>query len=335
MTQLWKTILEVTRWAPSPHNVQPWKLWVESDESAWLYLDSLRTLPDEDETGHFLAATMGIFEEITHHVAQNSNYLLTVNRVPFHTLKEGRYIPYGKLSLTQDTALAPSRYSNSLIHSRLTSRLGYSSKAITTETLTALQSLFSETPYRISIQTEPATIEAVINCNIEAVLKDMNTPKYHHEILRWFRYTETQSLETQDGLDARCMNIPGWLFWLSAHTPFLARLPLASSLMKTWYRRKLMPTSALGFLQGPFFESQEEAIQAGKYLARFWLEMAYHGLYLHPFGNLVTNAKAHQWLTKSTNLQDIWLVFRMGYSETPPASKRLPLTEILLQENPI
>src|SRR5688572_27432584 len=44
---VWKELLETARYAPSPHNVQPWRLRILSDETAELLIEKRRTLPKD------------------------------------------------------------------------------------------------------------------------------------------------------------------------------------------------------------------------------------------------------------------------------------------------
>ena len=50
---IWEEILDVARWAPSPHNTQPWLLRPLSREAAELYAPRERLLPVEDPDGRF------------------------------------------------------------------------------------------------------------------------------------------------------------------------------------------------------------------------------------------------------------------------------------------
>jgi nitroreductase len=63
---------------------------------------------------------------------------------------------------------------------------------------------------------------------------------------------------------------------------------------------------------------------------RFWLEAARLGLYIHPYGNLVTNRCAADWCREETGVEGIWLVFKIGYSEEPPESYRRTPEEVLV-----
>jgi hypothetical protein len=63
---------------------------------------------------------------------------------------------------------------------------------------------------------------------------------------------------------------------------------------------------------------------------RFWLEAASRNLYIHPYGNLVTNPRAAEWCRAETGVEGIWLVFKIGHSEEPPASYRRTPEEVLV-----
>ena len=60
---LWQTLLETAILAPSPLNIQPWRVLIRDRFTADLYFDRLRLLPDGDRTGSFMIATAGIFIE--------------------------------------------------------------------------------------------------------------------------------------------------------------------------------------------------------------------------------------------------------------------------------
>jgi hypothetical protein len=63
---------------------------------------------------------------------------------------------------------------------------------------------------------------------------------------------------------------------------------------------------------------------------RFWLELARRDLYIHPYGNLVTNKAAADWSQQKVGRPQIWLVFRFGFSKVPPQSYRRSVEEVLV-----
>ena len=95
------------------------------------------------------------------------------------------------------------------------------------------------------------------------------------------------------------------------------------------YRSQLGRVPTIGMLAGDFWEP-EAAFDDGRFLMQFWLETARQNLYIHPYGNLVTNTSASTWLSNVTKVTHIWLIFKIGYSEEPPASYRRSVEEILL-----
>ena len=165
--------------------------------------------------------------------------------------------------------------------------------------------------------------------NIEAVFDDMNLTSYHDEIAGWFRYTRRATERRNDGLDWRCMNLSKAEFWLSARWPGLLRWAPARAVFRRRYRSQLGHVPAIGILSGDFF-SPGNAVRSGRFLLRFWLELARLDLYLHPYGNLVTNPAAAAWMGRHTGVAQAWLVFKLGYSEVPPLSRRRPLPDLLL-----
>jgi hypothetical protein len=172
-------------------------------------------------------------------------------------------------------------------------------------------------------------IEPIVAANIDAVFHDMNAASYHNEITAWFRYTEHASLQHRDGLDWRCMNLSRGEFWLSAYLSKLLLFPPTRFYLRHRYRQQLGHIPAIGVLSGDFF-NPSSAIDSGRFLLHFWLTLASLGLYLHPYGNLVTNPEAATWFKMHTQVDQAWLIFKVGYSRVPPRSHRRAVADILI-----
>lgn len=100
-------------------------------------------------------------------------------------------------------------------------------------------------------------------------------------------------------------------------------------MLKKIYRSQLGLVPTIGMLAGRFWQPAD-AFQTGRFLMRFWLELAKRNLYLHPYGNLVTNKAAATWCREATGVSDIWLIFKIGYSGEPPKSYRRSVEEVLV-----
>lgn len=332
---IWKTLLETAIHTPSPHNVQPWRLHIVSDDSAELLIEKRRTLPKEDLTGSFIILTMGLFIEALTILAANRSLKLTYELysplsqyTPQHIAEAAvELLPFARLTLGPGEETRD--YDDSLFLTRRTSRTSYLAQPLPDQAIEALSNLACARGQTYKQVTEAETIEEILNCNMDAVFHDLNMPDYHDEIVSWFRFTDRASRRIRDGLDYRCMNSSRISFWLAARFPQLLQLPVTRPLLRKVYRRQLGHVPSIGMLAGPFWDA-DSAFENGRFLMRFWLELARRDLYIHPFGNLVTNKAAAEWCQQRVGLPQIWLVFRIGFSKAPPQSYRRSVEEVLV-----
>lgn len=379
---VWQTLLETAIHAPSPHNVQPWRVRILSDAEpekmsrselprsevrhselphsqmphselaphdaaptpvslcAELLIEKRRTLPKEDPTGSFIILTMGLFIEALRILAADRSLTLDYELyqapsefTPEHIAKShAELLPFAKLTLTpaeNPKSQAGALYDDSLFFTRRTSRISLLPKPLPETDVNALKNLAIQWGQKYEQVTAPELIEEILTHNIDALFQDLNTPGYHDEIVEWFRFTDRQSRRERDGLDYRCMNASRLSFWLAARLPKLMLLPVARPMLKKIYRAQLGTVPTIGMLAGPFWEPAS-AFETGRFLMRFWLELAKRNLYLHPYGNLVTNKAAAAWCQKAIGLSDIWLIFKIGFSDEPPKSYRRNVEEVLV-----
>jgi nitroreductase len=332
----WREILEVARHAPSPHNVQPWKVRLLSPAEAELLIDGRRTLPKEDFTGAFLISAMGMFLEAIDLLARPRGLRLEwrLLKTPAWLAAQARadhtegLLPFAHLCLTE-TEPRDSEYPERIFFERRTCRTPLRATPVPAEAVRRLAELAQAWGHRYTQIDDPDRIERILDCNIDAVFHDLNVAGYHDELTSWFRFTNGSAARHRDGLDWRCMNVSRTEFWLSARVSRLLLFPPTRALLRERYRRQLATVPAVGILSGDFFAA-EYAVDSGRFLLRFWLETARLGLYLHPYGNLVTNAEAAEWLRGETGIDRAWLVFKLGYADAPPKSHRRHLQDILI-----
>src|SRR3569832_788445 len=144
---IWKTLLVSANYVPSPHNVQPWRLRVVSDESADLLIEKRRTLPKEDPTGSFIILTMGLFIEGLTILAANRSLVLSYQLysplsqfTPQHIAEAaGELLPFARLTLGPGGEMH--ECDDSLFLTRRTSRTSYLSQPLPDEATEALSNL--------------------------------------------------------------------------------------------------------------------------------------------------------------------------------------------------
>lgn len=323
----WTDLLAVARFAPSPHNTQPWRVRIIDDQRAELLIVKSRMLPDEDTTGSFIRLAMGLFMEALAIVAANAGFRLVSDIYMPEPAGDAETIPFAALILSADSAAVPA-FSNESILNRSTSRLPTDAREVPPETIASMAAAATAGGQRLLHTADASQIRRILDQNVRAIVVDLNSRHYHDEIVSWFRYTESQSEATRDGLDARCMNTPAHELKMIAVAPGLMKAPVTGPLIRALYHWRLGAATQIGMLSGPMFEPGA-AVPAGRCLLRLWLTMHDHGVTIHPFGNLVTNPDAAAWMRKEMGVEKIWLVFRMGFTPMPHKSKRLNVEQIL------
>ena len=333
---VWHSLLESAVHSPSPHNVQPWRVRILSESEADLFIDSDRTLPKEDPTGSFIILTMGMFIEGLSQLAAHRGLRLEhdeYNEPSWYAqeilrLRQQTFMPFARLRLISDAGVRCD-FNPELFLKRRTSRISLKPDPVAQSSLDDLKRLAKEWSQRYEQITDSETIERILAKNTDAVFEDLNHRDYHDEIVTWFRFTDKAAKLHRDGLDYRCMNTSRPAFWLSAKFPQLLQVPISRSILARVYRSQLGEVPTMGMLAGDFWAA-ESAFRTGSFLMQFWFATAQHNLYIHPYGNLVTNKPAAEWLEKQTGISNIWLIFKIGYSDVPPKSYRRSVEEILL-----
>ena len=334
--ETWPTLLAHALLAPSPHNVQPWRVRILDDTNAELWIEKRRTLPKEDVTGSFIILTMGIFIETLRIVA--SHHGLALEDEPIHApdwyaaehleSMAGPLFPFARLRLRTDDAIEPGP-ALELLDRRRTSRLPYGPDPVDAAASLRLDEVARAWGHRYAQITDAARIERLLDLNVDAVFEDLNHAPYHDELVGWIRYTHAESGAHRDGLDARCMNVSPPELWLTFHAAPMLLWSATRPWFRRRYRRQIGPVSTMGFLSGRFWDPAD-AFLAGRLLIHWWLEATRLGYFLHPYGNLVTNRAAAARVEAETGIPDVWLAFKIGRSALPPRSRRLPVEAILL-----
>ncbi len=322
----WRTLIEAAATSPSPHNAQPWKVRIIDETQSELFIDRKRALPDEDTTGCFMICAMGIFCEALAGIA--ATYGLELSAEYFEPSFDNELNLFAKLNLSKaNEANAP--FPRELYSKRKTSRLPNVKKSVADNLLNRFKTIKCATGQQLSVVSDAETIHWMMNLNLETTFIDMNNGPYRKEFHNWVRTNPRESAERRDGLDARCMNLRPIEFWMNANFYWMYRIPVISTFIKHWYRFRMGHIQHFGVISGSFWDSQS-AMAAGKYLLKLWMEMAREDVHIHPFGNLVTNREARNALEKKLGIENIWLVFRMGYTKEPPGSYRLDVSEIII-----
>lgn len=333
---LWREAAAYARWTPSPHNIQPWRLRLVSEESAELYFDPRRGLPNTDPNTAFMTMSMVMYAEYLSVAFAARGFRVSAEYVE-KSLDYSASHPVLFARLTRHAApdldhLAGIRDRDLLLR-RKTSRLPYDGQAVPADVLRALGEAACEAQQTMGSTSDAAVVHDILDLNRRALFDDLNDKVSRTELQRWIRTTDAEAERTKDGLWAQCLRFPGWMlrdvFEHHEHWTRGARAALAGKLML----RGMRGTRTVVWWSGAF-SSPADFIRCGQLLSRTWLDLAARDIHIHPFGSVVTNARAHaafiDRLGESAPRESIWLIARVGRSAQPPRSYRLATTDILL-----
>lgn len=327
----WLELVEDARLAPSPHNTQPWRLTPHSDREAELYAPVQRLLPVEDPDGRFLTAGTGMFLE-TLDVAAAARGL----RLEYEPLYPDLGLDAEEPALVARLSLHPSaangRLPVELLERRRTSRLPYDGRPAPDGALDELAAIAEGFGHRASFSSDPELVRFVLDLNAFTVFDDLSEDDRRREIGEWTRRSDEEAARLGDGFSPSCLGFPPLLVRLFFEHHRLCEPRLVRALLTRIYLRSMRGTATVGWISGPW-RTPQEWLDAGRMLMRFWLALTAHGLYLQPFGSVITSPRAHARLAERLAADEgdgeIWLLLRLGFGEEPPRSPRRPAAEVV------
>jgi hypothetical protein len=328
----WEELLELARWAPSPHNIQPWLLRPVSENEAELVCAPDRLLPDTDPTGRFTMVGLGIFVETLAIAARAAGRDISAVYDGAPLVRRGPAgMPFARLRMVASAGreeLGPE-----LIHRRRTSRLPYDGRPVPDTVLHELERVAGAHGHRVGFSSDPELVRWVLDLNRETLFFDLTDEHARREVGSWLRFSDRAAARKRDGFSPAALGFPGWLLYLFFHGRRAFELPGIRTVVDRLYGRTTRGTKTIAWIQGPFGEP-DHWVRSGRMLARLWLTLTKHGVQLHPFGSIITNGDANARLRRRIEHDPtdgtIWLIMRLGYSADPPRSYRLEAHELLV-----
>jgi hypothetical protein len=321
----WDQIIPFLERYPSPHNSQPIKIHADGDTLS-LFYDLDLGLPAESYGIAFGSVCAGVFIEsaviAAHHFGYEVDESLAFGQMDFTAVD--RLFPLGKLHLR--TAPTPVEdISADLLIKRRTSRMPYERRQVPDEIIAKLSAEATRHKHTLNVTADARLVHEVIQINQRTLFYDLDNPKVRKEIQGYLRYNDREARSRSDGLSAECLALPGALMRLFMGNHWIWGIPVLGGFARRVYLNSMDGVTQIGWLTGPF-ESVEDYTRAGRLFIRLWLMLTAEGVYLHPFGSVITNPKAHKEFIAAVKSGEgsnmAWMLFRLGYSRTPPESYR-------------
>jgi hypothetical protein len=319
--EIWERIGGIARLAPSPHNTQPFRIRPRSEGLAELFLVADRLLPREDHGNLYQLSAFGVFAATLERAARHFGRILTVTPVagvePADlTLSSGQVL-FGHATIS-DKCTAEAQ--DVLLDTRRTSRLPYHDRPVGPEAIEALKRVAETGGHRLLVDSDPGVVSRVLRLNAEAIIDNLQIDIEREEIRGWYRMGLTP--EYGDGLWEHPLNQPAWEIRAAFGVPWLFSWPVLRTIAANHFLKTQKGTRHIGLLCGPF-STWPELVSAGRTLLELWVSMSTHGIYMHPYGSMLTNPHYAAMVARQFGVDDCWLIFRFGYSDPPPRSPRL------------
>ena len=303
-----------------------------SDTEAELYVPAERTLPYTDANGAFMTCALGIYVEALDVAAAADGLAVDVELLfpKLGAASEPQPL-FARLRLAERRE--PPRYPAELLERRRTARGAYDGRPAGADALSALHAVAAEEGHEAQFTSDRELVGWVVGLNADTLFFDLDDDRTRAEIGRWIRTSAADARRAGDGFSPAALGFPGPLVSLFFFRHRLFRTPAVRRLVRRFFLWTTRGTATVGWLRGAWATPQDW-FAAGRMLMRFWLELTQHGLYLQPFGSVITNERAHSLMAEKLQVDepdgDVWLLLRIGYCRTPPRSLRRPTTEVLI-----
>jgi hypothetical protein len=329
---VWREGAAYARWAPSPHNIQPWRLRVLSATTCELCYDPARLLPVTDPTSAFTIMGLAMFVEYLSIAVGTRGYAVHADYV-HAPLDYTATRPTRFATLTLVPSPNSETFERRLLLERQTSRLPYDGTAVDEASMHALTQLSREYRHTLTWSSEAELVHWMLDLNRFTLFRDLDDDAGRTELRKWIRTTADEAAAKQDGLWSHCLRFPGWLLkaFFDEHRKWGHgwRARMCGNMLV----RGMSGTRTVAWWSGPF-AGPTDWINAGVLLGRSWLELTRRGVQMHPFGSVITNPEAHAKLVTRVGApaadEQLWLLVRMGRSDVPPRSYRVDEGSIFL-----
>jgi hypothetical protein len=333
LTQKITDFLHLVNRYPSPHNGQPMRIKLLDDESFEVYFETKRGLQSSEVSYIFSFVTIGLFAKYIEQCASAFGFSaeMVISLPSVKDMRGDKLLKCFKVQL-KESGVADEKLRHAL-ETRHTSRKKYKS-GVDEQTFKTIQHLI---PPEMRLQKlDRLQAHKAIWLNQRAVFDDMFDEPVRKELDHWLRYTQEEKRTKKDGLAYDCMELNGKAMKAIVRKPSILHMPILRTLIRQYYLRTMKDNSDVFYVMAPF-ASELDAFAVGKMVMDVWTCLSIAGMYLHPFGTIMSNEHAHRDFLKLVHELDesreksyLVFIFRAGASDVPVQSMRLPMEDHLL-----
>ena len=325
---VWQEGAAYARWAPSPHNVQPWLLRVVSPAHCELLYNPVRLLPKTDPTSAFTIMGLTMFAEYLSAAVAPRGYAVRAEYI-------ARPLDYSatRPTLFANLELVPKGIhpviDRSVILKRQTSRLPYNGQRVEEHSMKAVTAIATNMGHTFEWSSNEVDVEWMIELNRFTLFDDLDRVPERTELRRWIRTSREEAAQKKDGLWSECLRFPGWLLkaFFDDHQKWGSGW--RASVLGKALVLGMNGTRTVAWWSGPFAEPAHW-IQAGRVLGQSWLELATRGIQIIHLGRSSpirrrTHVSSRNWGRLRPPIPCGW---RWGWDEAMPPREAIGLTSV-------
>jgi hypothetical protein len=322
---IWRPILFHAVAAPSPLNIQPWRMIRKGPLVLDLFLDTERLLPRIDPTSRQVYISSGACIENLEIAAREAGFRAEISLFPsgWPGTSQSPDQPVARIALADDDT-GGSDPLFSCLHTRHTNRRIYTSKEIAQETYSALASAFDLEFTSFGFSADLSFREDLAGYLVEAAETELSDPDRLAERLSHVRILDQTGNARKEGYGSAALGLYGITGWLSR-----LRIRMLSSASKNRSTKDLLirltqkqaeSAAAFGWI-ATNGNSRYDQVRAGRAYERVHLTAALHDLSLHTMTPILESypgmevpARKLRNLLAIPDTHTIQMLFRLGYS---------------------
>lgn len=317
--------------APTPHNQQPWKVALEGTDTAVLYFDLDRQLPETDPFDRQLTIGLGCFLELMAMAANANGHRVETELFPEGFAPEGLdNRPIARIRFAPEAGLTHDPLWAQVPHRRSLKTPYDTERPVPNDALAAIQAA-GNAVHRTGGTTAPDDLAFLRQLTGDALVIELETPRTHHESVDLFRIGRAEINANPDGV-----SFSGPLFEaanrLGIFTREAAGDPTSSIFRQSIDMVLANAHSGMGYVWlVSDSNSRLDQIEAGRAWLRMNLAATGIGIGMQPMSQALQEypemadlyTRTHQRLAPEGGT--VQMLARIGYGSEVPVSPRWPL----------
>jgi len=303
--------------APSSHNTQCWKFFIE-EHAISILPDLLRRCPSVDPDDHHLFVSLGCAAENLMQAALANGLK---GEAHFDAVAAGGI----RIALEPSKAVVSPLFQ--AIIERQSTRAEFDGKQLSIEELRLLEQAGTGDGVQVLLLTEKASMENILEYVVQGNSAQMNDPSFVAELKTWIRFSRDEAVRTGDGLFSGTTGNPSVPRWLGS---LLFGILYTQKSENDKYVKQVRSSAGIAI-----FVSEENNkahwVEVGRCYERFALQSAALGIrnamINQPVEVPVLRPQVAAFLGIRNRRPD--LIVRFGRGPKMPHSQRRPVQEVL------